>query len=102
MLLLATLFDLEDGRLDSGKVKAFLLMPGEAIEVYGTTLHYCNRYTRTTALNAGMPAEGHQYPPPPPPRGQAPYRQQQVLLAHESCPEIGVPAIFGENWEVKY
>ena len=44
ILLLAKIDDIEDGKLDSGKVKAFLCPAGVPVEVFGTTLHYapCN------------------------------------------------------------
>ena len=103
VLLLATLFDLEDGRLDAGKVKAFVLMPGEAIEVYGTTLHYCPCQVsdkgfkclvclpKGTNTDLALPHEDKRLT-----------ANNKWLLAHEDCPETGVPAIYGENWEVKY
>ena len=40
ILLLARLEDLEEGRLDTGKVKAFRVPAGVLVEVYATTLHY--------------------------------------------------------------
>ena len=40
ILLLATLSDLEDGELDTAKVKAFKVPAGVMVEVYATTLHY--------------------------------------------------------------
>ena len=40
ILLLAKLDDLEDGRLNTGKVKAFRVPAGVLVEVYATTLHY--------------------------------------------------------------
>ena len=44
ILLLAKIDDVEDGKLDSGKVKAFRCPAGVPVEVFGTTLHYapCN------------------------------------------------------------
>lgn len=103
VLLLATLFDLEDGRLDSGKVKAFLLMPGEAIEVYGTTLHYCPCQVTDNGFKClvCLP-KGTNTPLRLPHEDKRLTANNKWLLAHEDCPEIGVPAIFGENWEVKY
>ena len=42
VLLLAKLDDVgADGRLDSAKVKAFLLERGDVVEVYADTLHFC-------------------------------------------------------------
>ncbi|MCD8295823.1 MAG: DUF4867 family protein [Clostridia bacterium] len=40
ILLLARRQDMEDGKLDTAKVKAFLVPAGKAVEVYATTLHY--------------------------------------------------------------
>lgn len=40
ILLLAKIDDLEDGKLDSAKVKAFFCPAGVPVEVFGTTLHY--------------------------------------------------------------
>lgn len=40
ILLLAKLDDIEEGRLDSSKVKAFLCPAGVPVEVFGSTLHY--------------------------------------------------------------
>jgi len=40
ILLLAKLDDVEDGKLDTSKVKAFLCPKGVMVEVFGTSLHY--------------------------------------------------------------
>ncbi len=40
ILLVAQEGEVVDGRLDTGKVKAFLAPAGEMVEVYATTLHY--------------------------------------------------------------
>ncbi len=40
ILLVATLADLEDGKLDTAKVKAFRVPAGVMVECYATTLHY--------------------------------------------------------------
>ncbi len=45
ILLLATLSDLEDGELDTAKVKAFRVPAGVLVEVYATTLHYAPCHT---------------------------------------------------------
>ncbi len=44
ILLLAKLDDVQDGHLDTAKVKAFQCPAGVPVEVYGSTLHYapCN------------------------------------------------------------
>ena len=40
VLLLARLDEIEDGKLDTAKVKAFCVPAGTLVEVYATTLHY--------------------------------------------------------------
>lgn len=40
VLLLAREDEIEDGKLDTAKVRAFRAPAGAAVEVYGTTLHY--------------------------------------------------------------
>lgn len=40
ILLLAKLDEIEDGKLDTAKVKAFRVPAGTLVEVYATTLHY--------------------------------------------------------------
>ncbi len=40
ILLLAREDEITGGKLDTSKVKAFLVKAGQAVEVYGTTLHY--------------------------------------------------------------
>ena len=40
ILLLARMEDIEDGKLDTAKVKAFRAPAGTLVEVYATTLHY--------------------------------------------------------------
>ena len=40
ILLLATVDDIVDGKLDTSKVKAFLAKAGQVVEVYETSLHY--------------------------------------------------------------
>lgn len=45
ILLLAKQDDIEDGKLDTAKVKAFRAPAGVLVEVYGTTLHYAPCHT---------------------------------------------------------
>lgn len=41
VMLLGDIREMQDGKYDSAKVKAFLLKPGDAVEIYATTLHFC-------------------------------------------------------------
>ena len=45
ILLLATMSDIADGRLDTAKVKAFRAPAGVPVEVYATSLHYAPCHT---------------------------------------------------------
>ena len=45
ILLLARMEDIEDGGLDTAKVKAFRLPKGAVVEVYATTLHFAPCHT---------------------------------------------------------
>ena len=45
VLLLAKMEDIENGKLDSAKVKAFRVPAGTLVEVYATTLHYAPCHT---------------------------------------------------------
>ena len=46
VLLLARMEDIEDGKLDTAKVKAFRAPAGTLVEVYATTLHYAPCHVR--------------------------------------------------------
>ena len=54
MLLLAKEDEIEDGRLDTAKVKAFRVPAGAAVEVYGTTLHYAPCQTEKTGFRVAV------------------------------------------------
>ncbi len=107
VLLLATLFDLEDGKLDAGKVAAFVLEPGEAIEVYGTTLHYCPCQVSGEGFRClvCLP-KGTNTALTLPHADKRLTANNKWLLAHEECRSLldsGTQAgIYGENWIVKY
>ena len=54
VLLLAKEDEIEDGRLDTAKVKAFRVPAGTAVEVYGTTLHYAPCQTEKTGFRVAV------------------------------------------------
>lgn len=41
VLILGHIWDINDGKIDSSKFKAFYLPQGTVVEVYATSLHYC-------------------------------------------------------------
>ena len=55
ILLLAKREEMADGRLDTGKVQAFLCPAGTLVEVYATTLHYA---PCSAKRGAGLPLGG--------------------------------------------
>lgn len=61
VLLLAKEDEIEDGRLDTAKVKAFRVPAGAAVEVYGTTLHYAPCQTEDRLPRRRRPAEGYEH-----------------------------------------
>ena len=54
VLLLAKEDEIEDGMLDTAKVKAFRVPAGTAVEVYGTTLHYAPCQTAKTGFRVAV------------------------------------------------
>ena len=54
VLLLAKEDEIEDGMLDTAKVKAFRVPAGVAVEVYATTLHYAPCQTAETGFRVAV------------------------------------------------
>ena len=54
VLLLAKRDEIEDGKLDTAKVRAFRVPAGIAVEVYGTTLHYAPCQTAETGFRVAI------------------------------------------------
>ena len=54
VLLLAKEVEIEDGMLDTAKVKAFRVPAGVAVEVYATTLHYAPCQTAETGFRVAV------------------------------------------------
>lgn len=96
----------KDGRYDSGKVRAFYLEENQAVEVYGTTLHFCPCEVdeegfscivmlprgSNEALEEGTEKKGFLW------------ARNKWLVCHEEydrLKEKGVRAgIYGENWNL--
>lgn len=105
VLMLARLDDLEDGRLDSHKVRAFEVKKGEVVEVYAPTLHFCP----CTANEDGFSCivilpQGTNVPLETKPSDPLLFRKNKWILCHESNQALqdrGVVAgIVGPNWSV--
>lgn len=109
ILLLAKMDDIEDGKLDSAKVKAFLVPAGTLVEVYATSLHYapCQAHKDQgfrvlvvlpkdtnvgTTKTAGKGAEDRLL-----------FATNKWLIAHQDAPEAQSGAyvgITGENIDI--
>ena len=89
ILLLAKREEMADGRLDTGKVEAFLCPAGTLVEVYATTLHYA-----PCSAKAGL--AGNQ-------EDQCLWARNKWLLAHKDSSEAaqGAPVrLDGENIDI--
>lgn len=109
ILLLAKQDEIENGKLDTAKVKAFLLPKGVMIETYATTLHYapCHKdpakgFKMLVALpaNTNTPYEGKK---PANEMDAFLWARNKWLLAHPDSPEAkegAVAALVGENIDI--
>ena len=106
VLLLADRRDIKKGRLNTNKVKAFLLEKGDTVEVYATTLHYApceaeGTFNCIIVLPRGtnVPLEAGEKP--------APWltAKNKWLLAHEKNQGLldqgAHPGLYGINWQIK-
>ena len=111
ILLLGKQDEIENGVLDTGKVKAFRVPAGMAVEVYATTLHFCpcqvsdEGFRCIVVLPRGTnhPLEGEK---PQGGDGRLLWAKDKWLIAHPE--NVGVvqrgayPGLHGENYEIKY
>ncbi|MCI8624448.1 MAG: DUF4867 family protein [Provencibacterium sp.] len=105
ILLLARQEEIAEGKLDTAKVRAFLLPAGTGVELYATTLHYapCGRTPESgfrvvivlpRGTNTGKPAiqEGNL-------EDRWLFACNKWLLAHAEAPEAGQGAYVGLTGE---
>ena len=107
VLLLAKLDDIENGKLDASKVKAFYLAKGEAVEVYADSLHYCPCQVSNDGFNCVVVLPKNTNTPlENKPADPLIFAKNKWILCHEDCESLkakGVtPAIYGENYVVNY
>lgn len=117
VLLVAKEWEIEDGQLDTGCVKAFLAPAGSAVELYATTLHYApcapekgGQFRVSIVLPRGTNTEK----PPVEPDGQGSgsgdvtphsaedallWAKNKWLLAHPTAPEAAQGAYVGLQGE---
>lgn len=105
VLLVAKVWQIEGGKLDTGCVKAFLAPAGAAVELYATTLHYApcspkpgGRFQVAIVLPRGTNTEK----PPVDPRSAEDallWAKNKWLLAHPDAPEAAEGAYVGLQGE---
>lgn len=109
ILLLAKQDEIENGRLDTGKVKAFRVPAGTLVEVYATTLHYAPCHTdpaRGFRVLIALPKGTNTAKPDLPVRGGDDallWACNKWLLAHPASDEAGQGAaavLTGENIDI--
>lgn len=105
VLFLGMVQDIEDGKYNSEKIKAFKLKKGEAIEVYATTLHFCPIETDENGFGCVVGLlEGTNVPLDGEPDDKLLFRKNKWLIAHEDNAELiakgVVPGIYGPNYSL--
>ena len=109
ILLLAKQDEIENGRLDTGKVKAFRVPAGTLVEVYATTLHYAPCHTdpaRGFRVLIALPKGTNTAKPDLPVRGGDDallWACNKWLLAHPASDDAGQGAaagLTGENIDI--
>lgn len=107
VLILGHIWDIENGKIDSSKFKAFFLPAGTAVEVYSSTLHYCPCEVSESGFGCvvGLP-EGTNTELDYNTDDKLLYRKNKWIICHSEHEELindGVtPAITGTNFEIKY
>ena len=105
VLILGHVWDLENGKIDSSKAKAFLLNKGDMVEVYATSLHFCpcmvgDGFGCVVALPAGT-----NVPLEEPSEDPLLFRKNKWIIAHNENQALidrgVVPGICGENIEIR-
>lgn len=102
VLFLGLVQDIENGKYDSEKIKAFKLKKGESIEVYATTLHFCPIETDENGFGCVVGLlEGTNVPLDGVPEDKMLFRKNKWIIAHEENIELinkgVVSGIYGPN-----
>ncbi len=107
VLILGHVWDIEDGKINSSKFKAFYLPAGTVVEVYATSLHFCpcevskDGFGCVVGLPTGTNTDLTVKKDDP-----MLFRKNKWIIAHvdnEALKNRGVVAgITGTNYEIKY
>lgn len=107
VLLLGLEYEMEGDRYDAAKVKAFYLEKGDAVEVFGTSMHFCPCQVADDGFSALviLPKNTNDLLDAPS-ADKLLFKKNKWILCHEKNEALikrGVyPGIYGENYEVKY
>ncbi len=107
VLILGHIWDIENGKTDSSKFKAFYLPAGTVAEVYSTTLHFCPCEVEKDGFGCvvGLPL-GTNTPLETETSDTLLFRKNKWLIAHNDNKALisrGVlPGISGENFKINY
>lgn len=107
VLILGHIWDIENGKTDSSKFKAFYLPAGTVAEVYSTTLHFCPCEVEKDGFGCvvGLPL-GTNTPLETETSDPLLFRKNKWLIAHNDNKALisrGVlPGISGENFKINY
>lgn len=107
VLILGHIWDIENGKIDSSRFKAFYLPKGTAVEVYSTTLHFCPCEVEKGGFGCvvGLPLDTNT-PLDVTPDNPLLFRKNKWIIAHEQNTSLinrgVISGITGENFEIKY
>ena len=107
VLILAHIWDIKDGKIDSSDFTAFYLPVGTVVEVYATSLHFCPCEVDKDGFGCvvGLP-EGTNTNLEIPVKDKMLFRKNKWIICHidnKGLIEKGVVAgITGTNYEIKY
>ena len=104
ILLLGKVQDIENGKYDSAKVKAFEVKKGEVIEMYATTLHFCPIETTSSGFGCVVVLPiGTNTLLDEPSTDEFLFKKNKWIMAHNDNADLiskGVkPGIYGENYK---
>ncbi len=102
ILLLGDMREMKGNTFDSANVQAFIVKKGEAVEIYGTTLHFCPIGVGGNVFkNVVILPKGTNTPLKDPKKGDLLVAKNKWLICHPDCKkqvDLGrVIGITGEN-----
>ena len=107
VLILGKRSDIDGERLDSARMKAFLVPAGVALEVYATTLHFCPCEVSESGFGCVVGLlRGTNTPLNTPVSDKLLFRNNKWIIAHDENEALiskgVVPGIYGTNYKINY